>query len=179
MMVSFFTNTYTISCQNGALPETYQHAATHAQRIDRFMDEGGTPCFLSVAHGKNWPFLIVVQTYAPAGYGWYPGVLLIPETDILFFGAGERVLAYNLQTVQQLWIDTADTGFYRWARHQDVVVMAAELELAAWTLEGQKLWSQFVEPPWDYDVENGRVLLDVMGITSTFDLRRGPEWKNT
>jgi len=52
--------------------------------------------------------------------------------------------------------------------------MSAELELAAWTLAAKKLWSTFVEPPWDYEVHGARVHLDVMGTKSVFDLENGP-----
>lgn len=51
--------------------------------------------------------------------------------------------------------------------------MAAEIELAAWDLQGRKPWTTFVEPPWDYQVEDGRVHLDVMGMLSDFDLVQG------
>jgi hypothetical protein len=51
--------------------------------------------------------------------------------------------------------------------------MAAELELAAWDLRGRKLWSRFVEPPWEYRIEGEVIILDVMGAVSRFDLRTG------
>jgi hypothetical protein len=44
--------------------------------------------------------------------------------------------------------------------------MAAELELAAWHIDGGKLWTTFVEPPREYSVEGDRVHLDVMGTKS-------------
>jgi hypothetical protein len=53
--------------------------------------------------------------------------------------------------------------------------MSAELELAAWDWIGQKLWSTYVEPPWDYIVEADRVQLNVMGNKAEFDLRKGPQ----
>ena len=53
-------------------------------------------------------------------------------------------------------------------------MMSAELELAAWNLEGRKLWSAAVEPPWEYAVENGTVRLDVMGKMQSFDITQGP-----
>jgi hypothetical protein len=34
---------------------------------------------------------------------------------------------------------------------------------------------RFVEPPWDYRVEDGEVVLDVMGQVSRFPLRAGPD----
>lgn len=52
--------------------------------------------------------------------------------------------------------------------------MAAELELAAWTIQGEKLWSTFVEPPWDHEVRDDVVYLDVMGNHSSFPPRTGP-----
>ena len=52
--------------------------------------------------------------------------------------------------------------------------MSAELELAAWRTTGEKLWTWFVEPPWDYNVVNGEVNLDIMGDKSTFSLEKGP-----
>lgn len=52
--------------------------------------------------------------------------------------------------------------------------MSAELELAAWDLEGNKLWTTFVEPPWEYAVRDGVVRLDVMGAKSEFPAWTGP-----
>jgi hypothetical protein len=60
-----------------------------------------------------------------------------------------------------------------WRQHDDVVLMSAELELAAWSTDGTKLWTTFVEPPWSYRVVGDRVVLDVMGAARTFDLRSG------
>jgi hypothetical protein len=47
------------------------------------------------------------------------------------------------------------------------------LELAAWSTDGAKLWTTFVEPPWSH-VTAGQVVLDVMGAVRTFNLRSGP-----
>jgi hypothetical protein len=52
--------------------------------------------------------------------------------------------------------------------------MSAELELAAWDLRGNKLWSIFVEPPWGYTVDGEQLHLDVMGMKASFDLVGGP-----
>ncbi len=52
--------------------------------------------------------------------------------------------------------------------------MSAELELAAWRITGEKLWTRFVEPPWGYDVVDGQVNLDIMGDKTTFSLEKGP-----
>jgi hypothetical protein len=52
--------------------------------------------------------------------------------------------------------------------------MSAELELAAWTVAGTKLWSMFVEPPWNYTVEGARMRLEMLGRVAQFPLRQGP-----
>ena len=100
--------------------------------------------------------------------------MLVPETDLLLLGAGDRLLAYRLDLPEQLWEDVADAGFWFWARFEDVIVMSAELEMAAWDIHGHKLWSMFVEPPWHYAISEAEVLLSVMGRTRTFSLRTGP-----
>lgn len=125
--------------------------------------------------GGEWPRLVVTQRFAPAGAGFAPGVLLVPELAQVFIGAGTRLLAYQARSGpwRRCWEDEAELGFWAWRRHGDVVVMSAELELAAWSVTGTKLWTTFVEPPWSYQVIGGQVRLDVMGTVSTFDLASG------
>jgi hypothetical protein len=103
-------------------------------------------------------------------------VLLVPGRRQLFLGAGTRLLAYEGRSGRwrRSWIDETDCGFWGWRQHGDVVVMSAELELAAWSTEGAKLWTTFVEPPWSYRVAQGQVVLDVMGAVRSFDLHGGP-----
>ncbi len=55
-----------------------------------------------------------------------------------------------------------------------MVVMSAEPEIAAWDVHGRKLWTTFVEPPWDHTVRDGVLHLDVMGTESSFPLIGGP-----
>jgi hypothetical protein len=80
----------------------------------------------------------------------------------------------NLEAVLQ---GEALTPAQRWGvavAAADVVVVSAELELAAWDVSGRKLWSTFVEPPWEYDVDADIVRLDVMGRRTQFPLVGGP-----
>jgi hypothetical protein len=167
-----------------SMPECDDPGCTHAALVERFgsdtRDErdhrsAGDDLHLhvEVRRGSAWPFLCVAQHYRREA-GWYPGVLLVPETATLFIGAGERLLAYDLHGPACLWENRADTGFHEWQRHDDLVVMSAELELAAWDLRGGKRWSTFVEPPWAYHVEGSMVYLDVMGTVSSFPLVSGP-----
>lgn len=176
--ISFELNTgkYRVQCLADGLPNLYEAYRDNADLAEEFdLDNpDGTPCFLSVAGQGGWPFLTLALKYSPSGGGFRPGCLLIPETDLLFLGAGERLWCYNLNSVQHVWEDRADIGFWHWSRYGDYVLMAAELELAAWTVEGKKLWTTEVEPPWDYQVEKGRVMLEVMGHSRVFDLDKGP-----
>jgi hypothetical protein len=132
-------------------------------------------CCVSVSRATDWPELVVAQTFWPSAGGFDPGVLLVPETEILFIGAGERLLAYRLGPFERLWEDKCDMGFWGWRQHGTHVLMSAELELAAWDCHGRKLWSTFVEPPWEYQVQENRVQLDVMGVKSEFDIANGPQ----
>lgn len=113
----------------------------------------------------------------PSAPGFSPGVLLVPGTGHLFLGAGTRLLGYQAGggTWRRAWEDEAEVGFWGWRQHGDVIFMSAELQLAAWSASGTKLWSAFAEPPWSYQVtDDGQVRLDVMGTVSTFSARTGP-----
>jgi len=167
---------WTIHAQHG-LPVTYQHFRRHAVLSDEFglASDEGDHCFLAVTWGgEPWPRLVVAQRYRPC-YGFDPGVAFVPETAVLFAGAGTRLLAYALSgRPRRLWEDAADVGFWHWSVHRSAVLMAAELEFAAWTRGGEKLWTAFVEPPWSYRVIGERVQLDVMGKKTEFPVSAGP-----
>jgi hypothetical protein len=172
---------YEVCCQAGGLPEMLSEYQQHAALSEDFgvVDESGSSiCFVSVGRVQQWPSLVVIQRYAPAGCGFVPGVLVIPETHRLFIGAGRRLLGYDLSKPARLLEREADFGFWAWSRHGSVVLMAAELELAAWDVAGRKLWSRFVEPPWQYEVMGDTVALDVMGGHSHIQLASGKPAKS-
>lgn len=166
---------YELSCQSEGLPDMTTEYQRRANLSDVFESPDGEAkwCFTSVARNRGWPFLVVVQRYLPAEAGFFPGALLVPESERLFLGAGRRLLGYDLSKPSRLFEDEADCGFWGWARHGGYVVMAAELELAAWDIEGNKLRSRFVEPPWEYKVAGEVIRLDVMGAVSEVRLRDG------
>lgn len=182
-----FTTTfglYALHCTTGQLPSLYGEYCRHAQLVSEYhlnetkeTDESESPCFVGISrsgHNDGWPFLVIAQTFSPASGGFYPGAIIIAETDLLMIGAGTRILAFNLNPPSLLWEDDTACGFWGWERHEDVVVMADELEMAAWNINGSKLWSHPVEPPWTYHVEEGSVHLDIMGDKSEFPLMTGP-----
>jgi hypothetical protein len=167
---------YEVCCQADGLPELlseYQQRAALAEDFGVADEAGSSVCYVGVGLVQQWPSLVVVQRYSPAGCGFFPGALLVPETQRLFLGAGRRLLGYDLSRPARLWEDEADCGFWSWSRHGPVVLMAAELELAAWDVSGRKLWSRFVEPPWEYQVGGEVVTIDVMGSVSRIHLHSG------
>jgi hypothetical protein len=54
------------------------------------------------------------------------------------------------------------------------IKMSAELELAVWDIQGKKLWSTFVEPPWTYSLKDHTIEIEVMGARASFPLHEGP-----
>ena len=137
-------------------------------------DDGGV--FVAIARpGEDWPGLVVTQRWGPTGAGFRPGVLIVPESGRVFIGAGTRILCYrdDAGSWKRQWHDTvAYPGFWGWRLHGDVVVMSGEVEMAAWSIDGERLWVEPVEPPWAYEVRGGMVHLDVMGQIRTLPLRR-------
>jgi hypothetical protein len=164
-----------IECTPSGLPLTYDRLKVRAALVDEFEIHEGNLCCLTVRRcGESWPFLIVAQSYSPAGAGFEPGALFVPDTNVLFLGAGERILAYSLAPLKRLWEDHADTGFLGWDQQGNIVLLTAELEFAAWDTLGRKLWTMSVEPPWSYAIRGGTIELDVMGNKQSFGLQEGP-----
>lgn len=124
------------------------------------------------------PILLVVVGHVPWYSGHQPnvGLVLVPETHVLFVGTSDDVLAYDLRGPTRLWREEAIDGFWGWQRHGDYVLMSAETELAAWDIHGMKQWETFVEPPYDYRVADGTVHLTVMDVPAPFPLSDGPAW---
>jgi hypothetical protein len=166
---------YTIECTPSGLPLVYDRLKEHAALVEEIaLDQPIRCCFTVGRGGGSWPSIVVAQGYAPYGAGFEPGALLVPETKVLFVGAGERILAYRLEPPARIWEDGAESGFLGWDQHGDTVLLRAELELAAFATSGEKRWTTFVEPPWDYRVDGDVVELDVMGDKRSFALRQGP-----
>jgi len=163
-------------------PEMLEHYLSRASLAEEFATQDDRTvsgyCFVGVKLGlQDWPQLVVSQRFSPAGYGFAPGALLVPGTGRLFIGAGTRLLGDQVDDAgawRRSFVDEADVGFLSWRQHGDVILMSAELELAAWTTDGTKLWRTFVEPPWSYAMVGDDVHLDVMGERTRFPKRTGP-----
>lgn len=158
-LFQFTCGPYTISLAD-SLPPMYYSYCQRAQLVDTFELEGSTGalCYLAVTRGHGWPFLIVAQHYSPGPQsGFYPGLLFVPETNLLLLGAGERLLAYLLDEPRRLWKGELPGGFMHWERSQDSIVMSSENRLAIWDIHGQKRWDYAVEPPWQYAIQGDTI----------------------
>jgi len=162
-------------CADGWLPQ-WEAWRPHAALVDdRMIEHEGQVCTVAVRGvAALQPFLMLAATYH-ANAGFAPGLLLVPETRRLFVGIGEHIAIYGLDPPSRSWDDWTEFGFLGWSQVGDVVLMAAEIELAAFDLIGRKLWTKQVEPPWTYEVHGDTVRLDVMGHLTTFPLRLGPD----
>ena len=172
---------YMVQVWRGELPAHFEQLQQLADLSETFghlgeqNDEDGSLFCVSVSpQFQIWPSLVVAQRFSPDMGGFDPGVLIVPETGLVLIGAGERLLAYDLNRAERLWEDRTEVGFWWWDRQGEVILMAAELEFSAWNLHGQKLWSAWAEPPWNYSVQNGIIQLDVMDNLSSFPVSTGP-----
>lgn len=131
-------------------------------------------CIAVSRSNEALPALRVLVPPRESGSVWGARVAYCASTGLLFVGAGELVSAYTLLPPARLWVEAIEAGVHEIRIHDGIVVVSGELELAAWDAAGAKLWTRFVEPPWHYDVHDGAVELDIMGVMSTFPLRSGP-----
>lgn len=164
--------------EDGSLPLIYDSYVKHAAFVDQVkpITSEGRTLFLGVYEGgrsDRWPEIVITQRYEDARGTFHPGFLVVPETSILFVGAGEQLLGYNIERRERIFEDRTDCGFWGWTRQGDYVLMAAELEFGVWRKTGEKLWSVFVEPPWTFNVSGENVELDIMGQLKIFSLETG------
>jgi hypothetical protein len=134
-------------------------------------DEDRPEVYVLVHRAGGAPTLLVVGR-TREGFGC--GVHVVPDTGVMFFGCGESVCAYDMATGTRLHQDITPYAFHSWNRHGEVVLMSGELEVAAFALDGTKLWSAAVESPWDYGVTGENMYTLVMGHKVEFPLKNGP-----
>jgi hypothetical protein len=104
-----------------------------------------------------------------------PGLHLVPETNTLFVGCAESIAIYDLVESKRKHLDVTPYTFTSWSRHDDVIVMCGELEVAAYDLLGSRRWAATIEPPWDFGVNGDTMFTIVMGHKTEFSLREGPK----
>lgn len=154
--------------EDGSLPSIFASYLEYAEFVDQIdvNNSEGRLHFLGVSKGNDndvWPSVVIIQKYQDAQQSFSPGILLVPDTSLVFIGAGERLLCYDIEKRKRLWEDATHCGFWHWKQCGSFVLMSAELEFGVWNQSGDKLWSTFVEPPWSFKVKDQSIELDVMG----------------
>lgn len=171
-MISCTIGSYIINVEQYKLPELYASYVKHAQLAEEYDldNRDGEIFFICVGTGDGWPFITIAQSYEPCAAGFNPGFLVLPEADTLFIGAGQRVLIYDLKQRKKIAEDFYNEGFLGWMRYREYVIMLAELDVACWRLNGEKMWSRFVEPPYNVEFEDDKIILDIMGKKTKFEI---------
>jgi len=155
------------------LDPVFDQYAARAKLADKIDARSGATRTCTVVVSEQEAVLLAAAFGYELSGGLGPAVAFVPEPARLFVGAGVELLCYDLARPRRLWRDHADCGIHGWEVIDDVVLMSAELELAAWDTAGDKLWTTFVEPPWSYSIKGDQVQLDVMGEITRFGLRTG------
>ncbi|GLT12716.1 hypothetical protein ACFQFQ_07725 [Sulfitobacter porphyrae] len=177
-MISIRIEEWDLQIADGSLPSHFTSCLKNAEFVDQIdiNNDEGRFLFLGISSGatnNGWPSVVVAQKYQDGRQTFSPGFLLVPDTSLLFLGAGERLLCYDLDKKVRLWEDETDCGFWGWSQSGSYILMSAELEFGVWDKSGKKLWSTFVEPPWSFAIKEQTVELDVMGTTQKFQLSDG------
>ena len=138
---------------------------------------GSTGFRMRIEAPSSIPQVLVVEgAIEGAESGFAPGLLVAEDASRVFVGAGEEARCYVLAEGgwRLEWRRRTDIGFWRWARHEDIVLMLAELEIIAWDVAGVLRWTLPVEPPWTYRVDAGVLVATTEGRTFRFPIERGP-----
>lgn len=178
-MLSVTVGDWTLSLEVAQLPLLHGEAKEKALFFDEVSAPGEVSrgVFIGVSKTENtisYHEVVLIVEFQGEG-GFEPGVLLVPETQFLFVGAGESLLGYDLERRERAFEDYVFCGFWGWHRFEDVVLMSAETECSAWSLTGKNLWSTDVEPPWDLEVVGSDLILNVGGVVRNLDLKTGNE----
>jgi hypothetical protein len=149
---------------------------TNAVVKESFVCDGDERSYLAVGLSESGcgPELLVEGWFSPGpSSGFFPSVLVAPDTGVAFIGAGSTALCFSLAPIAKLAHEQVEAGFWNWHLHGKFVLMSAELEFAVWSTSGKKLWSRFVEPPWHFTTQEELIVLEVMGHQQIFNLLNG------
>lgn len=178
-MIQFNFDKYNIAVQIGKEPDIFDMWLKHSSFNDMDgLSKEGTPIYIGAGKGEEWYNTVIAFRSDPIDYGgFHPGLLVAPETNTLFVGAGTVIRTYDLKQQKKRFEKELPCGFWGWIRHNDLVIMQEELQFGIYTLDGQEIWSTYVEPPWTFEIHGGLVTLNVMDEITYRDLRTG-EQKN-
>jgi len=94
-------------------------------------------------------------------------VLYIPETGVLFLGCG--TLSARVSTKESRIIDI-DTACLFWGidRHKEYVLETGELECFLYSLDGSKISSTAVDPPYEMEITEQGIKFESIVVGTTW-----------
>jgi hypothetical protein len=82
---------HVLCCTPRGLPTSFGEIAKHARLVEQLEVEARDLCCVTVQSVREpWPFLVIAQSFSPAGGGFELGAHFVPETRRLFVGIRER-----------------------------------------------------------------------------------------
>lgn len=140
-MIEFNFPGYRISNELHKEPTEFELWLEHASFTDvKGLSNAGSPIYIGVGNEGHWfETVIAFRTEQLDTSGFVPGILVVPETQTLFVGAGETIKIYDLSVKTLKLEKTTPFGFWGWSRHDDIIIMSAEIEFVVYSLEGGTL----------------------------------------
>ncbi|MEI8641340.1 hypothetical protein P4S68_10730 [Pseudoalteromonas sp. Hal099] len=94
-------------------------------------------------------------------------VLYVPETGVLFFGCGS--MSARVCTKNAKLIDTEHVClFWGLNRHQNYILETGELDCFLYTLDGKKISSTIVDPPYEMEVTDQGIKFTSIVVGTTW-----------
>jgi hypothetical protein len=177
-VVEFSTNNYNITVFVGQPPDILAHYKNHAKFIDdRDLKNEGTEIYIIISNGFLKPdYSIFAFRSNPIGYaGFRPGIHYEKDEDIIFIGAGTVIKTYRLSDYKLIFEKDHGLGFWGWAKHLNYVIQQEETEFGVFDTKGQQLWETRVGPPYEFKINDKKVVLEFDGIIETRNLLTGEQ----
>lgn len=175
-MITINIGIYEIGFEQGSLPVLFDEYKKSALLYEEYTSSEYKAEDLVIAAGLSnmMPSLVVKMKYWPNAGGFTPCLLFIQEKDILFIGAGQTVLVYDLLSMSKVDEDYYNEGVLGWLQHENYVFLLAECDVACWDNTGKKLWERFVDPPYEVIPNGDKVKLKMLDESIEFEIEKGP-----
>jgi hypothetical protein len=83
------------------------------------------------------------------------------------------VKTYKLSDNKLVFEKDHGFGFWGWTKHLNHVIQQEETEFGVFDLNGHQLWEIPVGPPYEFRIDEGKVVLEFDGIIETRKLLTG------
>jgi hypothetical protein len=173
-MVKFQTGKYIFYVHVGSEPEAFRGWLDRPAFSDVVgLQHPGTSVYIGIDEmDRAGTGVIAFNTDLLDTSFFHPELLFLQVTNTLFVGAGSKAMTYSLKNKVKL-SDRNPYAFWYWAKHDNFIVMNAELEIAVYDYEGHFIWAAPAEPPWTYGIDGNTLILDIMGEIRKYEFATG------